>query len=153
MKRVWLILAACSALQVQNLAGDWQGVLKIGAIELRTIIRIAKSDTGGWTGTLRSIDQGIDWGVGMATSSFTVEGSNIKFAIAQVNGSYEGKLSADGSTMTGTWTQLQPLPLELRRATKETEFRDPARHNIQFVTVDKDVKLEVPDWGGTGRPL
>jgi pimeloyl-ACP methyl ester carboxylesterase len=89
----------------------------------------------------------------MATSSFTVEGSDIKFAIAQVKGSFEGKLSADGSTMAGTWTQLQLLPLELRRATKETEFRDPAQHNIQFVTVDKDVKLEVLDWGGAGRPL
>ena len=30
---------------------------------------------------------------------------------------------------------------------------DPSPHKIQFVTVDKDVKLEVLDWGGTGRPL
>ena len=26
-------------------------------------------------------------------------------------------------------------------------------HSVQFVTEDKDVKLEVLDWGGTGRPL
>jgi non-heme chloroperoxidase len=26
-------------------------------------------------------------------------------------------------------------------------------HKVQFVTVDKDVKVEVLDWGGTGRPL
>ncbi len=26
-------------------------------------------------------------------------------------------------------------------------------HRIQFITVDKDVRLEVLDWGGTGRPL
>ena len=30
---------------------------------------------------------------------------------------------------------------------------DTSPHQIQFVTVDKDVKLEVLDWGGTGRPL
>jgi len=30
---------------------------------------------------------------------------------------------------------------------------DNSPHKIQFVTVDKDVKLEVLDWGGTGRPL
>jgi len=30
---------------------------------------------------------------------------------------------------------------------------DPSPHKVQFVTVDKDVKLEVLDWGGTGRPL
>jgi len=30
---------------------------------------------------------------------------------------------------------------------------DISKHTVQFVTVDKDVKVEVLDWGGTGRPL
>jgi non-heme chloroperoxidase len=30
---------------------------------------------------------------------------------------------------------------------------DTSPHTVQFVTVDKDVKLEVLDWGGSGRPL
>jgi non-heme chloroperoxidase len=30
---------------------------------------------------------------------------------------------------------------------------DPSKHTVQFITVDKDVKLEVLDWGGTGRPM
>lgn len=30
---------------------------------------------------------------------------------------------------------------------------DSSPHKIQFVTVDQDVKLEVLDWGGTGRPI
>jgi pimeloyl-ACP methyl ester carboxylesterase len=30
---------------------------------------------------------------------------------------------------------------------------DTSAHSVQFVTADKDVKLEVLDWGGTGRPL
>ena len=33
------------------------------------------------------------------------------------------------------------------------EGSGPPKGTIQFVTVDKDVKLEVVDWGGTGRPL
>jgi len=32
-------------------------------------------------------------------------------------------------------------------------WRDPSPHAIQFVTVDKDVRLEVLDWGGLGRPV
>lgn len=32
-------------------------------------------------------------------------------------------------------------------------WRDPSPHTVQFVTVDKDVRLEVLDWGGTGRPM
>lgn len=33
------------------------------------------------------------------------------------------------------------------------ERTDSSQHTVQLVTVDKDVKLEVLDWGGTGRPL
>jgi non-heme chloroperoxidase len=32
-------------------------------------------------------------------------------------------------------------------------WHDPSPHTVQFITVDKDVKLEVLDWGGVGRPL
>jgi len=46
------------------------------------------------------------------------------------------------------------LPLELKRATKDTAWQiDPSVHTVQFVTVDKDVKVEVLDWGGSGRPV
>ena len=31
--------------------------------------------------------------------------------------------------------------------------RDTTPHTIRFVTVQEDVKLEVLDWGGSGRPL
>src|SRR6266851_1610036 len=32
-------------------------------------------------------------------------------------------------------------------------WKDPSPHTTRFVTVDKDVRLEVLDWGGSGRPL
>jgi non-heme chloroperoxidase len=32
-------------------------------------------------------------------------------------------------------------------------WHDPSPHTVQFITVDKDVKLEVLDWGGSGRPV
>jgi non-heme chloroperoxidase len=32
-------------------------------------------------------------------------------------------------------------------------WHDPSPHTIQFVTVDENVKLEVLDWGGSGRAL
>src|SRR5271156_4655198 len=32
-------------------------------------------------------------------------------------------------------------------------WHDTSPHAAQFITVDKDVKLEVLDWGGTGRPV
>jgi pimeloyl-ACP methyl ester carboxylesterase len=32
-------------------------------------------------------------------------------------------------------------------------WKDPSPHATRFVTVDKDVRLEVLDWGGSGRPI
>jgi pimeloyl-ACP methyl ester carboxylesterase len=32
-------------------------------------------------------------------------------------------------------------------------WRDPSPHEVRFVTVDSSVRLEVLDWGGTGRPI
>jgi non-heme chloroperoxidase len=38
-------------------------------------------------------------------------------------------------------------------AQQANQPRDLSPHTIQFVTADNDVKLEVLDWGGSGRPL
>ena len=38
-------------------------------------------------------------------------------------------------------------------AQQSTGWRDPSPHKIQFVTVDENARLEVLDWGGSGRPL
>jgi non-heme chloroperoxidase len=32
-------------------------------------------------------------------------------------------------------------------------WRDPSPHTVQFIAVDTNVKLEVLDWGGSGKPL
>jgi non-heme chloroperoxidase len=45
-------------------------------------------------------------------------------------------------SITGRLLAQQPLP-----------WHDPSPHSIQFVNVDDNVKLEVLDWGGSGRPV
>ena len=100
-----------------------------------------------------SIDQSPDRGAGTPATSFSLDGANIRFAIGAIRGSYAGKLSADGVSISGTWTQGRPLPLEFRRATKETAWLDSSPHRTQFIAVENNIKLEVLDWGGSGRPL
>jgi non-heme chloroperoxidase len=46
-----------------------------------------------------------------------------------------------------------PLPQPTTAKQKSNLFHDPSPHTIRFVTVDKHVRLEVLDWGGTGRPV
>jgi hypothetical protein len=142
-------LLACA----QDISGDWQGVLKTGAQDVRILLQIAKSDNGEWKATMLSIDQSPDWGAGAPVTSFSQNASNIQFAIGAVRGSYEGKLNAGGESIGGTWTQGRALPLEFRRATKETAWLDPSPHRARFIAVGNNIKLEVLDWGGTGRPL
>jgi non-heme chloroperoxidase len=36
---------------------------------------------------------------------------------------------------------------------QESAWRDPSKHGVQFVTVEPGVRLEVLDWGGSGRPM
>jgi non-heme chloroperoxidase len=148
-----LAALAASLVNAQDISGDWQGTLKAGPRELRTILEVRKGDSGEWKAVLLSIDQSPDRGAGMATTSFSLDGPHIKFAISQIHGSYDGTLSADGTTITGTFTQGLPLPLEFRRATKETAWTDPSPHSVQFIAVERNVKLEVLDWGGSGKPL
>jgi pimeloyl-ACP methyl ester carboxylesterase len=46
------------------------------------------------------------------------------------------------------------MPLDLVRATPATAWPlDPTPHKVLFVPVEKDVTLEVLDWGGAGRPV
>jgi uncharacterized protein (TIGR03435 family) len=117
----WFALAA-SALQAQNVSGTWQGTLKAGPQELRTVLKISLEDDK-YKGTLYSIDQG---GQPIQLSSFTKDGPIIKYTITAINGSYEGRLSVDGNTITGTWTQFgNPSALNLVRATTETAWTIP----------------------------
>ncbi len=45
------------------------------------------------------------------------------------------------------------LLVSLAAALPSTRWTDPSPHATRFVPVDEDVRLEVLDWGGTGRPL
>lgn len=149
-----------TALSAQDLSGNWQGTLQGDSKEFRTVIEITKAEGGGWKALLHSIDQTTEV---IAADSMRLEGSTFKLSAEPVGGVYEGKLSADGASITGTWagnepdflgTKGKPLPLRLDRAGKKTAWQpDPTVHRVQFIEVDKNVKLEVLDWGGPGRPL
>jgi pimeloyl-ACP methyl ester carboxylesterase len=153
LRRAIALATFAALVYAQDISGDWQGALKAGPHVLRLILQVAMGDSGEWKAALLSIDQNPDRGAGMPTTSFSLDGSRVKFMISQIHGSYDGTLSADGTTITGTFTQGVSLPLEFRRATKETAWTDPSPHSVQFIRVEKNIELEVLDWGGSGKPL
>lgn len=45
------------------------------------------------------------------------------------------------------------VPLARRFGPEAAAWHDPSPHCITFVTVDNGVKLEILDWGGSGRAI
>jgi uncharacterized protein (TIGR03435 family) len=124
----------------QSIADTWQGTLHAGR-DLRTVVKITKAADGGYKAVFYSIDQGGD---GLPVTKITLDGSTVKMTLTMINGSYEGKLSADGKTITGEWTQGQPLPLILTRATPETEWTiPPPAPKIPPMDANADPSFEV----------
>jgi len=128
MKKLMLLVIALAAFfqtasLAQNLVGTWQGTLQIPqGPSLRTVLQISRAGDESLKAVFYSIDQG---GQPINASAMTQQGSTVKMTIAAIGGSYEGKLSADGNSITGTWTQVNPLPLNLTRATPETTWTIP----------------------------
>jgi uncharacterized protein (TIGR03435 family) len=121
MKELVCVLAFASLLPAQNLTGSWQGTLQgPQGRALRIVLKVATTDADNLKGTFYSIDQP---GAGIPVGAITLSGSTVKIPVPGIGGTYEGKLSADGNSITGTWTQgPMPLPLNLTRATPETAW-------------------------------
>jgi uncharacterized protein (TIGR03435 family) len=107
-----------------GIAGTWQGTLHAPNASLRTVLKIAKTPAGTLSATFYSIDQG---GQGIPTTSVSFDGGVLKYAIQFADLTYEGKLSADGNSITGASVQGgNSLPLVFERATPDTEWNIPA---------------------------
>jgi len=117
MKRFLAIAAltflAATLTHAQDIAGDWQGTLSAGGQELRLVLHITKAPDNSLKATLDSIDQ--PGGNGIPVSSITLKDSKLDLGVEMVHGSYEGKVSPDAKTITGTWSQGAALPLEFKR--------------------------------------
>jgi pimeloyl-ACP methyl ester carboxylesterase len=146
-------LAGAGTLFAQDITGDWQGTIK-GPKDQRTILHVSKQLDGSLQLRMLLIDQNPpDWGSGNAANTVSLDGSTLRFTVDGLKASYEGTLSSDRNSIVGTLTRDAPFTFNLVRTTRETAWRDPAPHSDQFITVDKDVQLEVLDFGGSGRPL
>ncbi len=105
-----------------DIADTWQGTLHAGK-DLRTVIKIAKANSGGYKAALYSIDQS---GTPFPVTTITLEGNTVKYSIKAVDLTYEGKLSADGKTIVGRSIQgAISLPLTFMRSTPQTAWQSP----------------------------
>jgi non-heme chloroperoxidase len=146
-----VLTLAASVLRAQNITGVWQGALDGSRIRMeisregdgRLIVARYNLDHGGWESP--SVSYVASFERGVLDASFN-------------RGDFTGRLAANGSTISGTWTPRgpsspTPQPLTFARATSATAWRDTASHRVRFVSAEPHVRLEVLDFGGSGRPV
>jgi len=109
--------------QTSDIDGAWSGAIAVGEMKLRVVFHIVNTQDG-LKATMDSPDQGAK---GIPVTTVTRDGATLKIEMKSVDGAYEGKISDDKSTATGTWTQRgQSLPLVLTHG-KDAAAAEPKR--------------------------
>ena len=101
-------LTPAAAQESATIQGDFAGVL--GPLSLKLHIRVAPD--GSLTCTLDSESQG---SLGLQCADVHHDGQNFSFSIPVVRGSWKGSVESNGSTLTGTWDQGTPMPLNFSK--------------------------------------
>jgi hypothetical protein len=98
-----------------SLVGDWEGTLNAGGNEVHLAWHVTATADGGITSTFDNKDEGV---YGIKVKETVLKDSKLTLTVddqVEVNGSsvnirgaFEGVVSADGSEVSGTWTQTDP---------------------------------------------
>jgi len=83
----------------QNIAGQWNGVLKVPGQSLRLVFHIQETDSG-YTSTMDSPDQKA---FGIPTTETILEDNNLKISIKKLNATYQGTF--DNDSIKGVFKQ------------------------------------------------
>jgi len=97
----------------KSIAGDWNGELNAQGTKLRVVLHVKKNPDGTLAATVDSPDQAAS---GIPVSAVSVKGNDVHLELSGIAASYQGKLNAAGTVITGEWKQGGTLPLVFKRA-------------------------------------
>jgi uncharacterized protein (TIGR03435 family) len=121
-----------------NIAATWQGTLHTNR-DLRFVVKITQAGDGTLRATFYNIDAAPD---AIPAISTKFNGSLLKLELPF--STYEGNVSADGNSITGTWKQgPNPVPLNLARATPATEWAIPQPPRVAPMAADANPAFDV----------
>jgi len=124
--------------QVQDITGQWDGVLIVPGANLRIVFKIQSAEDG-YKATVDSPDQGL---IGNPVGNTSFDGSKVVLAITNLGALYEGELKAD--SITGTFKQGgMSFPLNLKRTSTEVKtISRPQEPKPPFPYRAEEVKFE-----------
>ena len=102
--------------------GIWTGTLKTfycpgincRPVNLHLVLHVTADSAGKLAASFDSVDQG---GMDLPGDNAVLNRSTFSFDVRSIQVNYQATLSADGNSLTGTWTQGIPLPLVFTRIT------------------------------------
>jgi uncharacterized protein (TIGR03435 family) len=114
-----------NGIEKSGIAGTWQGTEHTpDGHDLRMVLKIAKDEKGALSATLYSLEQ---TELPPARGSVRFQEGKLRFVNDFPGLTYEGTMSADRNSMSGTMTYAKrSLPLAMERAKPETEWAIPA---------------------------
>lgn len=130
----------------KGLVGYWQASLKPSpGIELRLVLEVTNTPASQLAGVMVSVDQG---NVRIPVTGLTEKSGAVHIEVASVGGTFDGKLSADGSEISGDWKQGGgTLPLAFKRLEKAPKFARPQDPTKPHPYDEEEVAFENPAAG------
>jgi uncharacterized protein len=122
----------------QELQGNWEGTVEVGANRLRLVLEISRAADGSYTGTFISVNQASQAPITLIRQT----GESVRIEALNGRVVFEGTLSGEGSTMSGNLTQGQrALPVTFRRAATAV-LRRPQMPQRPFPYTEENVTYE-----------
>jgi uncharacterized protein len=137
---VLLFFAAGAAAAEDKVNGNWQGTLRISAIEMRLGFVVSSTTGGKLAGSCFSVDQN---NVEIPVSTVTFENGTLTMLLPKIQAEYRGKLSENGKQIEGTFTQAgMKLPLTLKKVDKLMTLVRPQEPRPPYPYRAEDVTFE-----------
>lgn len=111
------VRAAAQQEQSDPLVGTWAGALALPSGSSLNVVFHLKAKGNGLSGTMDSPDQGA---TGIPLNEVSRIVAKVHFGVSAIQGAFDGTLSGDRSSITGTWSQgAISLPVVLKRVAAE----------------------------------
>jgi pimeloyl-ACP methyl ester carboxylesterase len=131
-------VADAPVLPGEGAAGSWLGALDLGSMKLRLALEVTAKD-----GKLEAVLDSIDQNAKLPVTSIEDGPAGLKFAVAPINGSFEGRYSQDGSELIGTWTQAgNSLPLTFKRQASPFALKRPQEPAKPYPYREEEVTIQ-----------
>jgi pimeloyl-ACP methyl ester carboxylesterase len=122
-----------------ELVGIWVGSLRVRSQTLTIVFHI-EGRPGSFEATIDSPDQGAK---DLPVSTVTLDGALLRLESSMLHATYQGTLSADGTSLSGTWTQGGArLPLDMAKKDAAPVISRPQEPKPPYPYKTEDVVVE-----------